>query len=63
MSELYEKMLEEEKADRVTRFVHPDIPGLIGFNYTPECQFSKAWNDINIQAILQRGKSWYRHTL
>ena len=38
MSELYEKMLEEEKADRVTRFVHPDIPGLIGFNY------------INIQA-------------
>ena len=26
--------------------VHPDYPELAIYNYTPECQFSKAWDDV-----------------
>lgn len=30
--------------------VHPDYPELAIYNYTPECQFSKAWDDTTMAA-------------
>lgn len=33
----------------VTERAHPENPAIRIFNYTPECQFSRKWDDITIQ--------------
>jgi RNA ligase len=39
--------------------IHPDYPELAIYNYTPECQFSKAWDETTLAA---RGLILNRHT-
>lgn len=39
--------------------VHPDYPELAIYNYTPECQFSKAWDETTLSA---RGLILNRYT-
>lgn len=39
--------------------IHPDYPELAIYNYTPECQFSRAWDETTLAA---RGMILNRHT-
>lgn len=45
---LIEDLEKEVEAGRVRKFEHTGL-GLIGYNYTPACQYGKQWNDINVQ--------------
>lgn len=48
MKELKQKIEKEVELGNVSKRKHPRFPLYI-YNYTPECQFDKKWNDINIQ--------------
>lgn len=47
--ELFIELNNEVEIGNVRKFTHHKYP-LVGFCYTPKCQFNKAWNNINMQA-------------